>query len=109
MVVCRLCCAEVRQNNSILLFSPPSLKIDLPARLSRLVEVSVEEGDGLCLYIFRVGSLSFMEEYHLFREEKLPQFRVKAHFSCSPRQTEHSSRKEATEGEGYHQKRLGPA
>ena len=43
-VVCRHCCAEVRQNNSVLLFSPPSLKIDLPARLSGLVEVSVEEG-----------------------------------------------------------------
>ena len=64
MAVCRLCCADVRQINSVLLFSPPSLKIDLLARLSRLVEVSVEEGDGLCLYIFRVGS--FMQEYHLF-------------------------------------------
>ena len=34
MVFCRLCCAEVKQNHSNSLFSPP-LKIDLLGRLSR--------------------------------------------------------------------------
>ena len=40
MVVCWLCCAEVKQNHPFSLFSPPSLKVYLPGRLSRLAKVS---------------------------------------------------------------------
>ena len=93
IVVFRLCCAEEREINSVSLLSPPSLKIDIPARLSRLVEVLVEEGDGLCLYICR-------EIKNITSLEKLPQFRAKAHSSCISRKTEQPSGKETSEAEG---------
>ena len=93
MVVCRLCCAEVKQNHSISLFSPPSLKLDLPGRLSRLAEASVEEVDGLSRYICR--SCNFIS-----LEKKLQEFRATVHSSCSPKRTEPSSRKRAKETAG---------
>ena len=64
MVVCRLCCAEVRQNHSVSLRSPPSLKTDLPARLSRLVEVSDEEE-----VVYVSASTKHTRISYLFREE----------------------------------------
>ena len=85
MVVCRLCCAEVKQNHSISLFSPPFLKLDLPGRLSRLAEASVEEVDGLSRYICRSCKSNFIS-----LEKKLQEFRAKVHSSCSPKRTEPS-------------------
>ena len=95
MVVCRLCCAEVKQNHSISLLSPPSLKLDLPGRLSRLAEASVEEVDGLSRYICRSCKSNFIS-----LEKKLQEFRAKVHSSCSPKRTEPSSRKRAKETAG---------
>ncbi len=86
LVVCRLCCAEVIRTHSVSLFSPLSIKSDLPGRLSRLAEVPVDPDDGLSKYLCR-----------LCREKltKLEEFRAKAHscYRSSPRQAEPSSRK----------------
>ena len=95
MVVCRLCCTEVKQNHSVSLFSSPSIKMDLPQRLSRLADVTVEESDGFSRYICRVCKNNFIS-----LEKKLQQFRVKAHSSHSPKQSEHSSRKRVKETAG---------
>ena len=54
------------------------LKIEIPGTLNRLVEVSVKVDDGLCLYICRVC------KNIICLEENLPEFRAKAHSSCSP-------------------------
>ena len=90
MVVCRLCCAEVKQNHSVPLFTPSSLKLDLPGRLSRLAEVSIEEVDGLSKDICRTCKNSFIS-----LEKKFEEFRAKAHSSCScsPKRTERLLRK----------------
>ena len=95
MVVCRLCCAEVKQNHSVSLFSSPSIKMDLPQRLSKLADVTVEESDGFSRYICRVCKNNFIS-----LEKKLQEFRAKAHSSHSPKQSEHSSRKRVKETAG---------
>ena len=94
-MVCRLCCTETKQNHSISLFSPSSVKSDLPGRLSRLAEVPVREDDDLSKYICRVCRNNFLS-----LEKKLQEFRAKAHSSCSPRQAAPSSRKRVKDTAG---------
>ena len=86
-----------KEKHSVSLFSPPSLKVELSGRLSWLVEVSQ-----MMLYVS--SSAKHSRKILISLEKNLPEFRAKAHISCSFRQTECSSRKETAEAEGYHHK-----
>ena len=49
--VCHFCSLNVAFNRSISLFSPRSLQQNLLSRVSRLLDISIQAGDNLHLYL----------------------------------------------------------